>query len=287
MHFRLPRCIVYNLIDELQMTDILPKQTYGPRKISAEYSILLFLWFIEKVTNIIKWPLGNEAIKIESEFQRKRGIPKVIGAIDSTHIRIQKPKSENGNHYFNRKRYPSINLMAVCGPDMKFTYIYCGEPGSYHDARVLRRSELYHEAMNHCEALFPNETFILGDSAYRTLTWLVPPFKDNGAFTEQQKQFNFSHSSTRIVIERAFGFLKSKFRKLKFFNEYMDLKFINDIIISSCVLHNLSIMDIENFDIDELDSGQSNDVLDEYENMVDIIVNNHDRRMTLFMQLYN
>lgn len=53
--------------------------------------------------------------------------------------------------------------------------------------------------------LFPGETFLLGDSAYPSLPWLVPPFRDNGHLTPQQTDFNFIHSSTRITVEKAFG----------------------------------------------------------------------------------
>jgi len=68
---------------------------------------------------------------------------------------------------------------------MRFTNIYCGEPGSLHDARVLRRSNLYWESENNKDRIFPNGTFILGDSAYPSLSWLVPPFKNNGQLTAQ------------------------------------------------------------------------------------------------------
>lgn len=82
--------------------------------------------------------------------------------------------------------------------------MYYGEPGSLHDACVIRRSPL-HAAIENKEALFPNDTFIIGDSAYLTLSWLVSSFCDNGRLTPQQTQFNFLHSSTRMVIEKAFS----------------------------------------------------------------------------------
>lgn len=36
-------------------------------------------------------------------------------------------------------------------------------------------------------------------------TWIMTPYKDNGHLTEQQKTYNYLHSSTRMVIERAFA----------------------------------------------------------------------------------
>jgi len=88
-------------------------------------------------------------------------------------------------------------LQGVVDAEMKFTNIYCGELGSPHDARVLRRSLLYDTAENDMESIFSNETCKIGDSAYPLLLWLVPPFTDNGHLTAQQSEFNFLHSSTR------------------------------------------------------------------------------------------
>ena len=62
---------------------------------------------------------------------------------------------------------------------------------------------------------------------------MITPFKDRGNLTPQQPRFNFIHSSTRMVIERAFSLLKGRFRRLK----YLDMLRIQDIptvIIAAC-----------------------------------------------------
>lgn len=71
---------------------------------------------------------------------------------------------------------------------MKFTNIYCGQPDSFHDAQVLRKSALYNSANEYREAIFPDRTFIIGDSAYPLLQWLVPPFRNNGHLTPEQTE---------------------------------------------------------------------------------------------------
>ena len=68
--------------------------------------------------------------------------PNCVGAIDGSHIQIQRPK-EHGTDYYNRKGYYSILLQAVCDGSAKFWSVSCGHPGSIHDARMLKRSALY------------------------------------------------------------------------------------------------------------------------------------------------
>lgn len=70
---------------------------------------------------------------------------------------------------------------------MQFIDIYCGEPGSLHDALVLRRSELFKYICEHEGELFMGKTFLIGDSAYPSKSWLVPPFKDFGNLTDLLK----------------------------------------------------------------------------------------------------
>lgn len=81
----------------------------------------------------MKWPWLNWL------SLKKKSIPGIIGAIDCTNFQIDKP-GEHPVQYFNRSRYYSIKLQAIVDADLKFRDISCGEPGSMHDARVLRRS---------------------------------------------------------------------------------------------------------------------------------------------------
>jgi len=169
---------------------------------------------------------------------------------------------------------------------MRFTNIYCGEPGSLHDARVLRRSPLYETTVQNKEMLFPGDTFIIGDSAYASLSWLVPPFRDNGHLTPQQKDFNFLHSSTRIVVERAFGYLKGRFRRIKYFNEYRQMPFITNTIVCACILHNYCIDENDAYDFSEYcDNNAVNPNNNEQNENIDWGIQ-VDRRMQLFRELY-
>lgn len=81
---------------------------------------------------------------------------------------------------------------------------------------------------------------LLGDSGFPLLGWLVTPFRDHGNLTRQQKLFNKTHSRCREVIERAFGMLKNRFRRLYMF-EMLDLTLSVNNVLAACVLHNICI----------------------------------------------
>jgi len=77
----------------------------------------------------------------------------------------------------------------------------------------------------------------VGDSAYPLEVKLMVPYRDNGHLTEEQKAFNLKLSGSRCAIERAFGLLKGKFRRLKYL-DVNNVSSVPDIIIAACTLYN-------------------------------------------------
>ncbi|KAB0801953.1 hypothetical protein PPYR_04139, partial [Photinus pyralis] len=206
---------------------------------SAHRCLVRVVKFIISIKHeYIVWPSINEAKYIAEQFKRKQGIGNIIGAIDGSHIKINKPKF-NQDSYINRKGYHSVLLQGVVDHRKMFIDVYCGEPGSLHDARLLRKSPLYARTTDNKNDIF-YDMFLLGDSAYPCLNWIVPPFKDNGNLTADQKMFNYKHSSTRMCVENAFGLLKGRFRRLSSF-ENLDIQLIVQCIMACCVLHNICL----------------------------------------------
>ncbi|KAB0804564.1 hypothetical protein PPYR_01534 [Photinus pyralis] len=266
-HFRMHKLIVYQLASRLENSGFIPVHEHGKMKISSEKAMLMTLWYlgntesfrqvsdrfdvslssahrvIERVLNCIlslrteyiKWPTQEETEVISKAFATKFGSQNVIGAIDGCHVRIRRPKNDQDS-YINRKGYFSLLIQGTVNSFRQFIDVYCGEPGSLHDARLLRRSSLYSKAENNVN--FFGNKYLLGDSAYPSLSWLVPPFKDNGALSNNQKVFNFKHSSTRIIVEHVFRLLKGRFRRLQHL-ENLNINICVKIMMACCVLHNI------------------------------------------------
>lgn len=80
--------------------------------------------------------------------------------VDGTIINID-ALTVNEEQYINQH---SLNNMMICGTDFKFYAINANWPGSVHDARILRNSQIYHQFDNGWRPF--SGAVILGDSAY-------------------------------------------------------------------------------------------------------------------------
>lgn len=227
--------------------------------------------------NLISWPTTEEKLKeISEKFSQRAGFPNVVGAIDGTYVPFSGP-SEHRDSYICRKGFPAMQLQGVCDSQLKFLDVFCAYPVSVHDARVYRNSPLF-EVVQNLQANF----HLLGDSAYPMSTNLPTPYRDNGHLTLEEKRFNNSHSSTRVDIERTFGLLKGKFRKLKF----LDMRNVEDIpsiIITCCALNNFILMH-EGLDESEVDM-EDTSVSVQSENDVQDIVSGAEKRRDIMALL--
>jgi len=196
------------------------------------------------IGHFIKWPSNWQ--HVEAKFSERRPIRGVLGCIDGSHIPLaDAPQADFPERYRNRKMFYSVVLQAVCLPDYTFSDVFCGFPGSCHDAKVLKGSDLWLDLEeNGIESRFPAGTFLLGDSAYPNLSWLLSPFKNDGFLTPQQNIFNTYHSSIRTHVEQSFGLLKGRFRKLRCL-DIVDLGTAIPFVTAVTCLHNLGLREEE------------------------------------------
>ncbi|XP_067940367.1 uncharacterized protein [Watersipora subatra] len=169
---------------------------------------------------------------IAKGFEEHWNFPHCLGAIDGKHIRMQCPPAA-GSEYYNYKEFHSLNLMAACDANLKFTLIDVGQAGRWSNAGTMaipgdEHIQGYPNALSYC---------FVGDEAFPLKTWLVRPFPGR-AITNQQRVYNYRLSRARRTIENAFGVLSSRWRVLQR-TMIGQPERVSTIVRALCVLHNL------------------------------------------------
>jgi hypothetical protein len=143
----------------------------------------------------ISWPSGERLLQIQADFERLCSLLAVVGAIDDTHVSISKPKFGPADYFYFKPGGYTLNYQAIVDSNKWCLDLYLGTPGSTNDTRVLRRSSLYQKAMhrNLFDAPFGAHGFspyLLGDSGYPLLPWLMVPHRGLGHFPVADTLFN-------------------------------------------------------------------------------------------------
>ncbi|KAK4884252.1 hypothetical protein RN001_000523 [Aquatica leii] len=183
----------------------------------------------------VKFPATElELKKCQQDFYNVASFPRVIGAIDCTHISIQSPGGNDAEIYRNRKQYFSINVQAICNSNLKLMNVVARWPGSVHDATIFRHSNIYNRFENN---LYEN-CILIGDNGYFNTNYLLTPLLQ--PITPGQQLYNESHIRSRNCIERCFGVLKRRFPILAY-GCRLHINTLLTIIIATSVVHNIAL----------------------------------------------
>ncbi|XP_041981468.1 putative nuclease HARBI1 [Aricia agestis] len=182
----------------------------------------------------INMPTRQECLDVAHNFYGIANFPRVVGAVDCTHIKINSPGGAQSELYRNRKGYFSLNVQMVCDSHLRIRNIVARWPGSVHDSTIFNDSPL-------CAMLERGDFgnfYILGDSGYPCRPYLLTPLLNPR--TAAEVAYNRSQISTRNPVERLFGVLKRRFPCLQ---NGLGLKLENipPIIVACAVLHNIAI----------------------------------------------
>ena len=197
-------------------------------------------------SHYISIPSGDRLLSIISNFEDITGLPNICRTIDGTHI----PLAQNPNQratlatsdFFNRKKFHSLVLQAVCDSQKIFWNVCASQPGGVHDGGQFKVSSLY-KSLRRREILqepvvsvggIQCTPYLIGDSAYPIRTYLMKNWKVPNDL--QKKRFDSSMNSGRVVIEQTFGTLKNRWRILRNFNSRVDGA--ARVTVSCCWLHN-------------------------------------------------
>lgn len=203
-------------------------------------------------TTYIHAPTGDRLQDIIDMFRDVTGLPNICGSIDGTHIPLTRRPSSSitpwSSDFFNRKKFHSVVLQAVCDMNKIFWNVCVGQPGGVHDAAQFRWSSLYQELRSRTILSEPVievrgvhiQPYLIGDSAYPSQPYLLKNFKPQNPALVDQIRFDSSVNSGRVAIEQAFGDLKNRWRILQSFGG--DVNQCATVTVACCVLHNYCIL---------------------------------------------
>ncbi|KAJ1213113.1 hypothetical protein NDU88_000752 [Pleurodeles waltl] len=125
----------------------------------------------------------------------------------------------------------------VCLADKYISHVNAKYPGSVHDAFILKNSSI----PNVMALLQRHRVWLIGDSGYPNLSWLLTPVRNPR--TRAEERYNEAHGRTRRNIKRAFGLLKARFWCLHLTGGSLcySPKKVCQIIVAFCMLHNLAL----------------------------------------------
>ena len=217
--------------------------------------------------------------KVAREFAKKsnNAINGCIGAIDGWIVKIRKPSiskdlynSSDPKSFFSRKGFFGINVQAIVDSKKRILYRNINSRGAEHDSTAFKNSAFYKWLEKNWQKLVDGQFYFVGDSAYAIKSFLLTPF-DNAIHGTPEDNFNFFHSSTRIVVECAFGEIDLRWGIL-----WRPLQFT--------LKHNINIIDacmrLHNFIVDWREEHRANFEVDSVER--EIFEEDHRRYMAAY-----
>ncbi|XP_021974531.1 uncharacterized protein LOC110869598 [Helianthus annuus] len=178
-----------------------------------------------------------------------------IGPIDGTHVRVKVP-NKDAARYCGRKGYPTINVLAACTFDLKFTYVLTGWEGTVSDSRIIKNAFSRSDKL-----VIPTGRFCLQDAGLPHTSSLMTPYRgvryhlkeySTRAPENSKELFNLRHASLRNVVERAFGVLKKRFLIIRSTAEpFYSCQTQSDIFLVCCILHNFLLEEDHDKDLED------------------------------------
>lgn len=188
----------------------------------------------------IKMPrTAEEKAEVKRGFFRIARFPRCIGAIDCTHVRIQRPGGDNESElYRNRKMFFSINVQVVCDSQLQVRNIVARWYGSAHDSRIFINSRLGMDLQN---GMYGNDVLV-GDGGYAVNSFMMTPLRNPQ--TPAEHLYQESQIRTRNPVERCFGILKRRFPVLAS-GIRLKTNRVEAVIVATAVLHNMALQQNE------------------------------------------
>ena len=192
----------------------------------------------------LKWPSGEARSRVMAEFEQDKALPNCLGALDCTHIHMEKPANCASEKYYDRNGRFSLIVMAVVDLNYRFLYIHVGCPGPYNDARVFRISALG----TRTSTLFAGEAvgvqgrmvkpYVIADAGFALKEHVIVPYQGRD-LPAIQKDFNHRHSSARMCVEQTFGIFKEWWGYLGGMIRQPNVQALTAVVRACAIMHNM------------------------------------------------
>ncbi|XP_032690384.1 putative nuclease HARBI1 [Odontomachus brunneus] len=176
---------------------------------------------------------ADEISNARIKFYNRARVPRIIGAIDCTHVRIQSPSGINAELFRNRKGYFSLNVQTVSSADLKILDIVARWPRSVHDQTIFNNSRVKERLENN---EFGN-SLLVGDSGYTNTMFVITPLLNT--HNDIEELYNEAIIRTRNPVERQYGVWKRRFPILAL-GLRLKLQTSMAIVVATAILHNIA-----------------------------------------------
>jgi hypothetical protein len=191
----------------------------------------------------LKWHGASEKNSM-SDRMNKKGFPECVGIMHGTLFPLQRqPERTDHVDFFDRHHQYSLSTMIVCNDRRQILLHDSGWPGSVHDQRVFKHSELNINIENFLD----DGEYIIADAGYANTNNIITSYKmppGESSLPQPRAFFNRVHASARVKVEHTIGLLKGRFPILRGIpiRITQDNNTILDVIrhIEACIiLHNI------------------------------------------------
>ncbi|CAB0020151.1 unnamed protein product [Nesidiocoris tenuis] len=175
----------------------------------------------------------QELTAAQTKFYQRCGLPRVVGALDCTHVKIQSPGGLMAEQFRNRKGYFSLNVQSVSSEDLQILNLVVRWPGSVHDQTIFNNSAL----KNQFERGDFGNGILLADCGYANTRYVATPLAQTRNAAERQYQEAVIRG--RNPVERKYGVWKRRFPVLSL-GLRLKLPNAQAVVLATGVLHNIA-----------------------------------------------
>lgn len=188
------------------------------------------------IEKFIQFPETQEDREMNKQkYYEKFGFPNVLGCVDSTHVLVLKPPTEDHVLYLNNNSH-TVFSQIVCDADCNILSVDSSHGGASSKQIIWSSHPLAHHMQN-----LDDTAYILGDASYAQQDYLMTPIKDPPKLTPEFR-YNVIHKAAHSTATQTIRELKSRWRCLLANKPRYFFDMMGKIFKACCVLHNICNM---------------------------------------------